>query len=192
MEWIFGQIVANVLSKIQKVDGVMRIYQFLVLFLGVFLVGLVFSISGCGGSNLNNPMSDTDTVEDKTDVIVESETSENVEEAGELNVTVTVTKKTVKPGEQVGLTASVEGVRGTSVVLNWLNITGYGTLSATNDYTVTWTAPDALGEVNTRVEVLQLVVTVISEIVSVGASGVQTNTQIYSDTAEILLEVTRE
>ena len=160
-----------------KVDGVMRIYQFLVLFLGIFILGLVLNISGCGGSNLNNPVSDTNV---------------DVEETGELNVTVTVTKKTVKPGEQVGLTASVEGVRGTSVVLNWLNITEYGTLSNTNDYTVTWTAPDTLGEVNTRVEVLQLVVTVISEIVSVGASGVQTNTQIYSETAEILLEVTRE
>ncbi|RKU05475.1 hypothetical protein C6501_19665 [Candidatus Poribacteria bacterium] len=180
MEWIFGQIIANVLSKIKKVDGVMRIYQFLALFLGIFILGLVLNISGCGGSNMKNPVSDTDVVED------------DVEEAGELDVTVTVTKEVVEPGEQVELTASVNGVRGTSVVLNWLNITGYGTLSATNDYTVTWTAPDALGEANTRVEVLQLVVTVISEVVSVGASGIQTDTQIFSDITKILLKVTRE
>lgn len=163
-----------------KVDGVMKIYQFLALFLGIFILGLVLNISGCGGSNMKNPVSDTDVVED------------DVEEAGELDVTVTVTKEVVEPGEQVELTASVEGIRGTNVVINWLNITGYGTLSATNDYTVTWTAPDTLGEVNTRVEVLQLVVTVISEIVSVGDSGVQTVKQIYSDTKEILLKVTRE
>ncbi len=163
-----------------KVDGVMKIYQFLVFFLGIFILGLVLNISGCGGSNMKNPVSDTDVVED------------DVEEAGELDVTVTVTKEVVEPGEQVELTASVEGIRGTNVVINWLNITGYGTLSATNDYTVTWTAPDTLGEVNTRVEVLQLVVTVISEIVSVGDSGVQTVKQIYSDTKEILLKVTRE
>lgn len=163
-----------------KVDGVMKIYQFLALFLGIFILGLVLNISGCGGSNMKNPVSDTDVVGD------------DVEEAGELDVTVTVTKEVVEPGEQVELTASVEGIRGTNVVINWLNITGYGTLSATNDYTVTWTAPDTLGEVNTRVEVLQLVVTVISEIVSVGDSGVQTVKQIYSDTKEILLKVTRE
>ena len=158
----------------------MKIYQFLALFLGIFILGLVLNISGCGGSNMKNPVSDTDVVGD------------DVEEAGELDVTVTVTKEVVEPGEQVELTASVEGIRGTNVVINWLNITGYGTLSATNDYTVTWTAPDTLGEVNTRVEVLQLVVTVISEIVSVGDSGVQTVKQIYSDTKEILLKVTRE
>ncbi len=176
----------------------MRIYKFLVLFVYIFLVGLGLNISGCGGSNLNNPVSGTDMVEqdivDSGDVIVESETSEdvgNVDEAGDLDVTVTVTKKAVKPGEQVELTASVKGVRGTSVVLNWLNITEYGALSATNDNPVTWTAPDTLGEVNTRVEVLQLVVTVISEVVSVGSTGIQTDTQILSDTTEILLKVTR-
>jgi hypothetical protein len=151
------------------------------LFLGLFFIGLVLSISSCGGSNMNNPVSDTDTMED------------DMEGSGDtIDVSITVTKKTVKPGEQVEITASVQGVRGTSVVLNWLNITGYGTLSATNENPVTWTAPDTLGEVNTRVEVLQLVVTVISEIVSVGASGIQTDTQIFSDTTDILLKVVRE
>jgi hypothetical protein len=168
------------------------------LFLGLFFIGLVLSISSCGGSNMNNPVSDTDTMEDDMegsgDTIVELETisDEEGEQADELDVSITVTKKTVKPGEQVEITASVQGVRGTSVVLNWLNITGYGTLSATNENPVTWTAPDTLGEVNTRVEVLQLVVTVISEIVSVGASGIQTDTQIFSDTTDILLKVVRE
>ena len=157
----------------------MRTSFFLGLFFNIFLIGLVLSISSCGGSNMNNPVSDTDTIEEG-------------EQANELDVSITVTKKTVKPGEQVEITASVQGVRGTSVVLNWLNITGYGTLSATNENPVTWTAPDTLGEVNTRVEVLQLVVTVISEIVSVGASGIQTDTQIFSDTTDILLKVVRE
>ena len=176
----------------------MRTSLFLGLFFNIFLIGLVLSISSCGGSNMNNPVSDTDTMEDDTEssdeTIVELETisDEEGEQADELDVSITVTKKTVKPGEQVEITASVQGVRGTSVVLNWLNITGYGTLSATNENPVTWTAPDTLGEVNTRVEVLQLVVTVISEIVSVGASGIQTDTQIFSDTTDILLKVVRE
>ena len=179
--------------------GVMRTFQFLVLFFSIFFVGLVLNISGCGGSNLNNPLTDADLVEediaDSGDAIVALETTEevgNVEEAGDLDVTVTVTKKVVKPGEQVELTAAVKGVRGTSVVLHWLNITDYGTLSSTNDNPVTWTAPDTLGEVNTRVEVLQLVVTVISEVVSVESTGIQTDTQIFSDTTEILLKVARE
>ncbi len=166
----------------------MRTSLFLGLFFNIFLIGLVLSISSCGGSNMNNPVSDTDTMEDDT----ESSDETIGEQADELDVSITVTKKTVKPGEQVEITASVQGVRGTNVVLNWLNITGYGTLSATDGNPVTWTAPDTLGEVNTRVEVLQLVVTVISEIVSVGASGIQTDTQIFSDTTDILLKVVRE
>ena len=177
----------------------MQTYRFVVLFVYIFLVGLGLNISGCGGSSLNNPVSDTDMAEkDITDsddtVVVASETPENIEnvaKAGELDVTVTVTKKAVKPGDQVQLTASVNGIRGTSVVLNWLNITEYGTLSSTDNNPITWTAPDTLGEANTQVEVLQLVVTVISEVVSVGAAGIQTDTQILSDTTEILLKVTR-
>lgn len=172
---------------------VMKTYQFITLFFCAFFIGVVLNIVGCGGSNIKNPVSDTDAIETETaepgDAIVE--TVQDIE-VGELDVTVTVTKKTVKPGEQVELTASVKGVRGTDVVLNWLNITGLGALSATNDNRITWTAPDTLDEANTRVEVLQLVVTAISEIVSVGASGIKTDTQILSDTTEILLKVTSE
>lgn len=139
-------------------------------------------------------MSDTDqTDETDNDIDVSDENDNgNADQTGELNVSVTVTKKTVKPGEEVEITATVNGVRGTSIVINWLNITGYGTLSSTNETRVTWTAPDSLGDVNTRVEVLQLVVTVISEVVSVSASGIKTDTQILSDTKEILLQVVRD
>ena len=171
----------------------MRTSHFLRLLCYLFLVCSVLCYLGCGGSNLNNPVSETDQTDETDGDIVEEDTnSGNTDEIGELNVSVTVTRKTVKPGEQVEITVSVEGVRGTSVVINWLNITGYGTLSATNETRVTWTAPDSLGDVNTRVEVLQLVVTVISEVVSVGASGIKTDTQILSDTKEILLQVVRE
>lgn len=158
------------------------------------LLGIILNISGCGGSSLNNPVSDTESMDDSDNDNVELESTEDGElpDAGDLEVSVTVSKETVHPGEQVELTASVAGVRGTSVVINWLNITGYGTLSNTNDYSVTWTAPDTLGEVNTQVEVLQLVVTVISEVVSVETSGIKTDTQILSDTKEILLQVVRE
>lgn len=172
----------------------MRTYFYTGLLFSVILFGSVIYISGCGGSNMKNPVSDTDTMDENDDTIVELETTEDtaIEEAGELDVSVTVTKKTVKPGEQVELMASVKGVRGTSVVFNWLNITGHGTLSSANDEAVTWTAPDTLGEVNAKVEVLQLVVTVISEVISVEASVIKTDTEIFSDTKEILLKVVRE
>lgn len=164
----------------------------------VFVVALssLVNISGCGGSNLNNPVSDADTMEDTsddTDVgLDDTQTIEDTENTGELDVTVTVTQKTVKPGEQVEITASVQGVRGTSVTLNWLNITGYGSLSSDDDLSVTWTAPDTLNGDSAKVEVLQLVVTVISEIVAVNDNEIQTETQIISDTKEILLKVVRE
>ena len=182
------------ISLTNIVEEIMKTGRFLGLFCYIVLVILVLSHTGCGGSNMNNPVSDIDQTDESDDSIVELEDTVDVimEEAGELNVSVTVTRKTVKPGEQVELTASVEGVRGTSVVINWLNITGYGTLSATNETRVTWTAPNTLGEDKTRVEVLQLVVTVISEIVSVNASVIKTDTQILSDTKEILLQVVRE
>ncbi len=164
----------------------------------VFVVALssLANISGCGGSNLNNPVSDADTMEDTSDDtdggLDDTQTIEDTENTGELDVTVTVTQKTVRPGEQVEITASVQGVRGTSVTLNWLNITGYGSLSSDDDLSVTWTAPDTLNGDSAKVEVLQLVVTVISEIVAVNDNEIQTETQIISDTKEILLKVVRE
>jgi len=172
----------------------MKTSQFFQVFVYLIAVSLIFTISGCGGSNMKNPVADTDTLaeQDANDSIVELDTTQEVEignQADNLDVTITVTKKTVRTGEKVELTASVNGVRGTSVVLNWLNITGHGELSSTNDNPVMWTAPGSIGEDSARVEVLQLVVTVISEVVSVGSSGIQTETQIYSDTKEILLQV---
>lgn len=164
----------------------------------VFVVALISltNISGCGGSNLNNPVSDADTMDDTSDDtdggLDDTQTIEDTENTGELDVTVTVTQKTVRPGEQVEITASVQGVRGTSVTLNWLNITGYGSLSSDDDLSVTWTAPDTLNGDSAKVEVLQLVVTVISEIVAVNDNEIQTETQIISDTKEILLKVVRE
>lgn len=172
----------------------MKTSQFIQVFVYLLVVSLIFSISGCGGSNMKNPVADTDTLveQDTGDSIIVRDTTQGLEEgdqADDLDVTITVTKKTVRIGEKVELTASINGVRGTSVVLNWLNITGHGELTSTNANPVVWTAPESIGEDNARVEVLQLVVTVISEVVSVGSSGIQTETQIFSDTKEILLQV---
>ena len=161
----------------------------------ILIAGLVLSLAGCGGSNLKNPVSeDSTTAEDSkaTDDVVELTRIPDVaepEQVTDLDVKITVTKKTVQPGEAVELTASVKGVRGTSVTLNWLNITQFGELSASTENPVTWTAPQTLDGENVQVEVIQLVVTVISEVVSVGSSGIETDTQIFTDTKNVLLTV---
>lgn len=161
----------------------------------ILLAGLVLSLASCGGSNLKNPVSEEVTTEEgseATDDVVELTQISNAEEpeqVTDLDVKITVTKKTVQPGEDVELTASLKGVRGTSVTLNWLNITQFGELSASSTNPVTWTAPQTLNGENVRVEVIQLVVTVISEVVSVGSSGVETDTQIFTDTKNVLLTV---
>ena len=161
----------------------------------ILLIGLVLSLTGCGGSNLKNPVSEEDTTTESinaTDDVVELTQTPDVAEpqqVSDLDVKVTVTKKTVQPGEAVELTASVKEVRGTSVTLNWLNITQFGELSASTENPVTWTAPQTLNGEHVRVEVIQLVVTVISEVVSVGSSGIETDTQIFTDTKNVLLTV---
>lgn len=163
----------------------------------ILLIGIVLSLTSCGGSNLNNPVSESEqvtTIEESgtTNDIVELANTSDVtepEQVTDLEVTVTVTEKIVQPGEAVELEASVKGVRGTSVTLNWLNITQFGELAATNENPVTWTAPETLNGDNVQVEVIQLVVTVISEVVSVGSSGIETDTQIFTDTKNVLLTV---
>ena len=164
----------------------------------ILLIGITLSLTSCGGSNLKNPVSESEQAAtigegETTDDIVEltQDTVAEVipEQIADLDVQITVTKKTVQPGEAVELTASVKEVRGTSVTLNWLNITQLGELSATNQNTITWTAPQSLNGDNVQVEVIQLVVTVISEVVSVGSSGIETDTQIFTDTKNVLLTV---
>ncbi len=163
----------------------------------ILLIGIVLSLTSCGGSNLKNPVSESETVptaeeSETTNDIVELTQAVDVAEptqVTDLDVRVTVTKKTVKPGEAVELTASIKEVRGTSVTLNWLNITQFGELSATSENPVTWTAPQTLNGDNVQVEVIQLIVTVISEVVSVGSSGIETDTQIFTNTKNILLTV---
>ena len=172
----------------------MRVSQFLGVYFSILLIGFVLNLTSCGGSNSNNPVSDANTAEDAqtSDAIVElaqNQDTEKLERITDLEVTITVTKKTVEPGEEAELTASVKGVRGTSVTLNWLNITGLGKLSPVSDNEVTWTAPATLNGEGVQVEVIQLVVTVISEVVSVGTSGIDTDTQIFSETKTVLLTV---
>ena len=94
----------------------MRGSRFLTISFYILLVGFVLSFASCGGSNLNNPVSEGDATADgseSTDDVVELAQNLNAEETmaqiADLDVKVTVTKKTVKPGEEVELAASVKG-----------------------------------------------------------------------------------
>ena len=180
-----------------RVSRIDMVFYMSLIGIYVFLIGIVLSLTSCGGSSVKNPVSESETVptpeEDQTtnDVVVLAQNPDVVEpkQITDLDVKITVTKKTVQPGEVVELTASLKDVRGTSVTLNWLNITQFGELSASTENSVTWAAPKSLNGDNVQVEVIQLVVTVISEVVSVGSSGIETDTQIFTDTKNVLLTV---
>ena len=88
----------------------------------------------------------------------------------------------VRPGESVQLTATVDGVEGFRILLNWINVTEHGTLSITSPNSATWVAPETLGVDDVRLEVIQFVVTVLSRVVSVKESGIDTDTQISTET----------
>ena len=180
--------------RISRID---MVFYMALMGIYILLIGGVLSLTSCGGSNLKNPVSESETVttEEKgemtEDIVVLTQNQDVAEpqRITDLDVKITVTKKTVQPGETVELTASLKEVRGTSVTLNWLNITQFGELSASTENPVTWTAPQSLNGDNVQVEVIQLVVTVISEVVSVGSTGIETDTQIFTDTKNVLLTV---
>ncbi|MFQ6039296.1 MAG: hypothetical protein ACE5PV_00460 [Candidatus Poribacteria bacterium] len=147
----------------------------------IIFVIIVSIFLGCGESSLENPVvSETNPTESTPapDSTPEKPT-----------VTINISKSTVSPSESVKITATVSAVNGSKLILNWVNATGYGELSNIKQNTVTWTAPSSgIGEV--RVEVIQLIVTVISHVISVKESGVNTNTNIETVTKTIPITIT--
>ena len=141
---------------------------------------IALCLIGCGGSSVENPLresEETDATVTQTDVGNQS-----------LKVNVDVSKDTVQAGETVNLTATVDELRGSNIIFSWINTTGYGTLTSTDQNTAIWSAPKK-SEGTVKVEVLQLVVTAISQVVSVQSSGVDTGTEVLTSTQTILLTV---
>ncbi len=147
----------------------------------IVLLTIALCLLGCGGSSVENPLresAETDTTLTQVDLENQS-----------LNVKVEVSKDTVQAGETVNMTATVDELRGSNIIFNWINTTGYGTLAPMDENKAIWSAPEKLdGAV--KVEVLQLVVTAISQVVSVQSSGVDTDTEVLTSTQTILLTVT--
>ena len=145
------------------------------------LLTIALYLLGCGGSSVENPLRESaETDNTLTQVDLENQS---------LNVKVEVSKDTVQAGETVNMTATVDELRGSNVIFNWINTTGYGTLTPTGENKAIWSAPEKPDGV-VKVEVLQLVVTAISQVVSVQSSGVDTDTEVLTSTKTILLTVT--
>jgi hypothetical protein len=145
------------------------------------LLTIAFCLFGCGGSSVENPLRESED----TDNTLTQAGPENQS----LNVNVNVSKDTVGAGEIVNMTATVDELRGTNIIFSWINTTGYGTLTTVGENKAIWSAPEKPDGV-VKVEVLQLVVTAISQIVSVQSSGVDTDTEVLTSTKTILLTVT--
>ena len=150
----------------------------------IVLLTIALCLLGCGGSSVENPLIESEETEaDNTLTQVDLENQS-------LNVNVDVSKDTVRAGETVNMTATVDELRGTNIIFNWINTTGYGTLTTVGENKAIWSAPEMPDTGGVKVEVLQLVVTAISQVVSVEASGVDTDTEVLTSTRTILLTVT--
>ena len=156
-------------------------YRLLAL-LQVILLGSVAWISGCGGSNIENPVTETDP---EGDVF----TSGAPDNPQSLDVKVNVSQALVQPGESVELTATVDGVQGFRILLDWINVTKHGTLSVTSPNSATWVAPVSATTDGVQLEVIQFVVTVFDRVVSVKESGIDTDTKVSTKTKTVLLTV---
>ena len=147
----------------------------------IVLFTIALCLFGCGGSSVENPLQGSEET-DKT--LTQAEPANQL-----LNVKVEVSKDAVQAGETVNMTATVDELRGSNIIFNWINTTGYGTLTSTGENKAIWSAPEKSDGV-VKVEVLQLVVTAISQVVSVQSSGVDTDTEVLTSTETILLTVT--
>ena len=146
------------------------------------ILTIALCLLGCGRNTVENPLRES---EETGDTLIQVDPDNQ-----SLNVNVDVSKDTVRAGETVNMTATVDELRDTNIIFNWINTTGYGTLATTGQNKATWAAPERLDTGGVKVEVLQLVVTAISQVVSIEASRVDTDTEVLTSTQTILLTVT--
>lgn len=138
----------------------------------ITFISLIALLISCG-SSVDNPTSPSDNEENQTD------------ELGELMVEVEI-----HPDDgTVELTATVEPVKSNQLFFKWVNVTGYGELSNTDQASTIWTAPTGLEEDDVKVAVIHLVVIAVSQTISVTDSKVNTDTEIYTKTKTIPLTV---
>ena len=119
----------------------------------------------------------------------------NVDSNVSLNVGVQVSRSRVLPGETVEINATVSAVRAESVRFSWVNVTNHGRLLGdetgvtSSPFQIRWEAPGNLDSGAVKIEVIQLVVTAISQVISVSERGVQTTHDIASETKTIPITI---
>ena len=148
---------------------------------GLMLAAAWLAGSGCGESSPTDEQFDSLT---------------NVASDVQLNVNVQVSQSRVRPGEAVELSATVSAVRAQTVRFSWVNVTSHGRLVGnetgvtSSQFNIRWEAPANLDSGSVQVEVIQLVVTAISQVISVTDKGVQTTHDIASETKTIPITIT--
>ena len=100
------------------------------------LLTIALCLLGCGGSSVENPLQGSE----ETDSTLPQVDLENQS----LNVTVEVSEDTVQVGETVNMTATVDELRGSNIIFNWVNTTGYGTLTPMDENKAIWSAPETV------------------------------------------------
>lgn len=148
----------------------------------MLLFTLALCLLGCGGSSVENPLQESGEI-GNTPIQADLENQS-------LNVNIEVSEDIVQAGEKVNMTATVDELRGTDIIFSWVNTTGYGKLTTVGQNKAIWSAPEMSDADGVKIEVLQLVVTAISQVVSVETSGVDMDTEVLTSTKTILLTVT--
>jgi len=107
-----------------------------------------------------------------------------------LEVKVDVTKTTVSPGETIQLVATVSKIRAESISFNWINVTKWGQIIGDPESnSIQWKAPDTVPPGSFRVEVIQLVVTAITHVISSTDKGVEVSTEVLTETKTIPITI---
>ena len=142
------------------------------------LAVLVLSI-GCGGSG-ENPSKEKSNQYDIHDI-------ENPIPSSALDVKIEARKTIIKLGEVIEIEVKYAQLPESRVLVDWINVTEFGKLSETEEEKLTWTAPDNINTLEV-IEVINAVVTGVSRMIS--TDGLDTRTQILTETKTILLTVT--
>lgn len=135
----------------------------------VIILGIAILLFGCGRDNPTAPKES---------------------ESNKLKVDISLSKQEVSPGEKVEITAKVDdSQKYEQIKYTWINITEYGTLSATNQNSVTWLAPESFYIREIRVEVIKLIVITTFGKLIVTGDRVKTDTKILTVAKNVTIKI---
>lgn len=118
-------------------------------------------------------------------------TKDEGEEGIKLVVDVQVSKTEVTPGETVKLVAVVQRMKAETIKFNWINVTKLGRfIGDPESNSIEWKAPESTeGKGTVKVEIIQLVVTAISRVISATEKGVDVRTEVATETKTIPITI---